>query len=153
MTDPSVFLHAFAQALSVLSLYPQGHPSRERAIDAAYVALDELTAATRTPTFTFLDGEVVYGREPLRDFKDWDWGCRLAAVGIERLQVERALSREEFDGFLQEIGARLTLTSSRTSENRQMRSLGVRFGSVGVQGQSIEVIRPAATHAPDSTLR
>jgi len=150
MTDPSTFLHAFAQALSVLSLYPEGHPSRERAIDAAYVALDELAAGNAKPAFTFLDGEVIYGREPLRDFKDWDWGCRFAGAGIERLQIERAVNREEFEGLLQEIGARLTLTSSSTSENRQMRSLGVRFGSVGVQGQSIEVIRPTATGAPDA---
>ena len=151
MNDPSTFLHSFAQALSVLSLYPEGHPSRERAIDAAHVALDELTGADPRPTFTFLDGEVVYGRDPLRDFKDWDWGCRLAGAGIERLQVERAVSREEFEGFLQELGARLMMTSASTSENRQMRSLGIRFGSVGVQGQSIEVIRPSATVTPDAT--
>src|SRR6185295_10999364 len=152
MTDPATFLHAFAQALSVLSLYPEGHPSRERAIDAAYVALDDLTGVHGKPTFTFLDGEVIYGREPLRDFKEWDWGIRLAGAGIERLQIERAVNREEFDGVLQEIGARLTLSSSsRTSENRQMRSLGVRFGSVGVQGQSVEVLRQSgATGTPDA---
>ena len=141
MTDPTTFLHAFAQALSVLSLYPEGHPSRERAIDAAYQSLDGLTSASTVPAFTFLEGEVVYGREPLRDFKDWDWGYRLAAAGIERLQVERAVSRDEFEGFLQEINTRLTMSSASTSENRQMRSLGIRFGAVGVKGHSLEVVK------------
>ena len=42
MSDPTTFLHSFAQALSVLSLYPEGHPSRERAIDAAFQSLDGL---------------------------------------------------------------------------------------------------------------
>ena len=141
MSDPATFLHSFAQALSVLSLYPEGHPSRERAIDSAYQALDSLTTASTVPALTFLEGEVVYGREPLRDFKDWDWGYRLAAAGIERLQVERAVSRDEFEAFLQEINTRLTMSSASTSENRQMRSLGIRFGAVGVKGQSLEVVK------------
>lgn len=150
MSDPTTFLHAFAQALSVLSLYPEGHPSRERAIDSAYHSLDELTGASTVPAFTFLEGEVLYGREPLRDFKNWDWGHRLAAAGIERLQVERAVSRDEFEGFLQEINARLTMSSASTSENRQMRSLGIRFGAVGVRGHSIEVVKTeSGSGAPD----
>jgi putative nucleotidyltransferase with HDIG domain len=103
-------------------------------------------------SFTFLDGEVIYGREPLREFKDWDWGDRLAAVGIQRLEFERDVSRDEFEGFLQEILARVT-PSATTAENRQMRALGVRFGAVGVQGQSH--LRAAASPAapPDTSLR
>ena len=59
MSDPTAFLHAFAQALSVLSLYPEGHPSRERAIDSAYQSLDALTqklkavAATKPASVVF----------------------------------------------------------------------------------------------------
>ena len=152
MSDPTVFLHTFAQALSVLSLYPEGHPSRERAIDAAYQSLDLLTGASTVPAFTFLEGEVVYGREPLRDFKDWDWGYRLAAAGIERLQVERVVSRDEFEGFLQEINTRLTMSSASTSENRQMRSLGIRFGAVGVKGHSLEVVKTDSGSGAPSAL-
>jgi putative nucleotidyltransferase with HDIG domain len=152
MSDPTAFLHSFAQALSVLSLYPEGHPSRERAIDSAYQALHGLTDTNNAPpSFTFLEGEVVYGREPLRDFKDWDFGYRLAAAGIERLQVERVVSRDEFEGLLQEINARLTMSSVSTSENRQMRSLGIRFGSVGVKGHTIEVVKTdSGSRAPNA---
>jgi putative nucleotidyltransferase with HDIG domain len=152
MSDPTNFLHAFAQALSVLSLYPEGHPSRERAIDSAHHSLDGLSDATTVPAFTFLEGEVVYGREPLRDFKDWDWGYKLAAAGIERLQVERAVSRDEFEGFLQEINTRLTMSSASTSENRQMRSLGIRFGAVGVKGHSLEVVKTESGSGAPSAL-
>jgi putative nucleotidyltransferase with HDIG domain len=150
MNDPSTFLHSFGQALSVLGLYPEGHPSRERAIDAAFSSIDGLSHASGKPSFTFLDGDVVFGRDPMRDFKDWDWGNRLAGAGIERIEIERRISRDEFDGFLQEIYARLT-ASTLTSENRQMRSLGVRFGSVGIQGLQSDA-KPAAVPQPLATL-
>ncbi len=135
MSDPVRFLNAFAHALAVMTLYPEGHPSREHAVDDAYTELDGLSTGAVQPSFTFLEDEVVFGREPLRDLKVWDWGRRLVAAGIQRLEFERRVSRDEFDGFLQEILARLTLSSVGTSEQRQMRSLGIRFGSVGLQGQ------------------
>jgi putative nucleotidyltransferase with HDIG domain len=136
MSDPASFLNSFGQALAVMTLYPNGHPSRERAIDAAYLALDGLTAANGRPTFTFLEDEVVYGRDSLRDFSAWDWGHRFTAVGIQRLEFERKVSRDEFESFLQEILARLGSWVIATSENRQMRALGIRFGALGVRGQS-----------------
>lgn len=135
MSDPVRFLNAFAHALSVMTLYPEGHPSRERAVDAAFEELDGLTGTESYPSFTFLDDEVVYGQDPLRDLKSWEWGRRLVAAGIERLEFERKVTRDEFDGFLLDVLARLMLSAIDTAENRQMRSLGVRFGTVGVQGQ------------------
>ena len=151
MSDPGSFLNYFAQALAVMTLYPQGHPSRERAIDAAYNTLDGLSAGA-PPSFTFLENEVVYGRERLRDFKEWEWGSRLVAAGIQRLEFERKVSRDEFESFLQEILARLTLLAIDTSENRQMRPLGIRFGAVGLQGEA-EHVRPEPATAPlDITL-
>lgn len=144
MNDPATFLHAFAQALSVMALYPEGHPSRERTIDAAYQAVEDLAAGGGHPAFTFLDGEVVYGRDPLREFKAWDWGDRLAAAGIERVEIERRIDRDEFERFLQEVLARVTASAVPTAENRQSRPLGIRFGAVGVQGQSAATARAAA---------
>ena len=136
MSDPAGFLNSFAHALAVMVLYPEGHPSRERAIDAAYQLLDGMSAAAERPSFTFLGDEVVYGRDALRELKDWEWGRRLVAAGIQRLEFERRVSRDEFESFLQEILARLTLSAIDTSESRQMRPLGIRFGAVGIQGQS-----------------
>lgn len=136
MSDPVRFLNAFAHALAVITLYPEGHPSRERAVDAPFEELEALMGEGPHPSFTFLGEEVVYGRERLRELKDWDWGRRLVAAGIQRLEFDRRMTRDEFDNFLQEILARLTLSTIDTSENRQTRPLGVRFGSVGLQGFS-----------------
>src|SRR6187401_2242031 len=89
MSDPVRFLNAFAQVFGVMTLYPDGHPSRERAVDAAFDELDGLWGGVGHPAFTFLD----------------------------------------------EVLARLMLSSVDTSEARQMRSLGIRFGAVGLEGQ------------------
>jgi putative nucleotidyltransferase with HDIG domain len=85
---------------------------------------------------------VVFGRERLRELKSWDWGRRLVAAGIQRLELERQVTRDEFNSFLAEVLARLMLSSLDTSEARQMRPLGIRFGAVGLQGQ--EAIDPGA---------
>ena len=147
MNDPVSFLNAFAHVLAVMTLYAEGHPSRERALDAAYDELDGLTALPGQPSFTFLEEEVVYGRELLRELKSWDFGRRLVAAGIQRLEFERNVTRDEFDGLLQEILARLTLSTIETGEARQMRSLGARFGAVGLQAQ-----KDAEEQAPTTTL-
>lgn len=150
MSDPAGFLNAFAHALAVMTLYSEGHPSRERAIDAAHEMLGGLWAGGAHPSFTFLEDEVVFGRDQLRELKDWDWGRRLMSAGVQRLEFERQVSREEFEGFLQEILARLTLSAITTSENRQMAPLGIRFGAVGLQGQT--ETEAAANAAPVATL-
>ena len=143
MSDPVHFLNAFAQALGVMTLYPEGHPSRERAVDAAFSELNGIASRGAHPSFTFLDDEVVFGRERLRELKSWDWGKRLVAAGVQRLEFEREVTRDEFESFLQEILGRLMLSSIDTSEARQMRSLGIRFGAVGLQGQEETGAAPA----------
>lgn len=153
MSDPAGFLGAFAHALAVMTLYPEGHPSLERAIDVAHETLETLWIGAEHPSFTFLEDEVVFGRDRLRELKEWDWGRRLMAAGVQRLEFERRVSRDEFESFLQEILARLTLSAITTSENRQMAPLGIRFGAVGLQGQTEAEAAAAPTLATmDLTL-
>ena len=113
MSDPAGFLNSFAQALAVMTLYPDGHPSRERAIDAAYQALDGLPERTARAVVHVPRQRSGVRPRTLRDFKEWDWGSRLVAAGIQRLEFERKVSRDEFESFLQEILARLTLSVDR----------------------------------------
>ena len=58
MADPAAFLYSLAQALSVMALYPAGHPSRERAIDMAYQHAEALSSGDRRP-FTFLEDALI----------------------------------------------------------------------------------------------
>jgi putative nucleotidyltransferase with HDIG domain len=144
--DPARFLNAFAQALAAMALYRDGHPARERALDVAYQQIQDLQAEAQRPLFTFLGDEVVFGRLPLRELKAWDWGKRLAQAGIQRLEFEERVSREDFEGFLEEVLARLTL-SAITTEARQMRRSSIRFGAVGLKGETDAVSEtlPTAT--------
>ncbi|MGE5801620.1 MAG: hypothetical protein ACM358_05145, partial [Gemmatimonadota bacterium] len=135
MSDPARFLNAFAQALAAMALYRDGHPARERAVDVAYQQIHDLQSDTSHPLFTFLGDEVVFGHQPLRELKAWDWGKRLAQAGIQRLEFEAQVSRDDFEGFLEEVLARLTLSAIST-EARQMRRSSIRFGAVGLKGES-----------------
>jgi putative nucleotidyltransferase with HDIG domain len=153
MRDPVRFLNSFAHSLGVMTLYPEGHPSRERAVDSAFEELDGLVnAGGQLPSFTFLDDVVVFGRERLRELKSWDWGQRLIAAGIQRLELERRVTRAEFDGFLEEVLARLMLSAVETSEARQMQSFGIRFGAVGVHGGPDTLELGTASPLPTTTL-
>lgn len=134
MTDAVRFLHAFAQTVGTMALYRPGHPARERAIDTANDALLRLLETQPRPQFTFLADEVVYGSEPLRELAKWDWARRLADAGIQRLEFDREVERDDLENFLEEVAARLTLSIVRTAEARQLRGTRIRFGSVGLQG-------------------
>ncbi|MGH7530519.1 MAG: HD-GYP domain-containing protein, partial [Gemmatimonadales bacterium] len=145
VSEPARFLNSFAHALAAMTLYASGHPARERAVDAAYEQLHELQAAAPHALFTFLGDEVVFGREPLRELKAWDWGQRLAQAGVQRLEFAEAVSRDDFEGFLEEVLARLTLSAIDSSEARQMRHSSIRFGAVGLKGDGDAPPLPTAT--------
>lgn len=150
MSDPVAFLTSFAHALAAMTLYADGHPARERAIDAAYRQLQDLQTDTPRPLFTFLGDEILYGLLPLRDLKAWDWSPRLAQAGIQRLEFQDRVSLEDFQGFLDELLARLTLSTIDTSEARQMRQSSIRYGAVGVRGDAEQ--EPVATATISYTL-
>lgn len=149
--DPIKFLGSLAQALAGMSLYAEGHPARDRGIDAAFEQLGGLQQDTATPLFTFLGDEVVYGKTPIRELKAWDWSMRLAQAGIQRLEFQPGVTREEFETFLDEVLARLTLATIDTSEVRQQgKRSSIKFGSVGIRG---EQPNPQAALPVEATIR
>jgi len=134
VTEATKFLHALAQSLSSLALYPEGHSSRNRALDTAYQALFDLLGKARTPTYSFLGDEVVFGDEPIREFKNWDWSEKLSGIGVQRLEFNEAVTRDELEMFLDEILQLMSNGTLDTSEARQMRVGGIRYGAIGLEG-------------------
>jgi putative nucleotidyltransferase with HDIG domain len=120
--------------LSTMALYGEGHPAREKAIDNAFEQLEALQRHDPTARFSFLGAEGIYGERALRELREWEWGGRLAAAGIQRIELQPGVTREEYETFLGDIMARLTLTDVDTTEQRQTRTSHIRFGSVGVRG-------------------
>jgi len=136
VTPAAAFLNAMAQALSTMTLYAAGHPARERAIDRAHEALSELQDDLPNPRFTFLGGEVLLGRVPLRELQHWAWSPRLAEAGIQRLELLDRVSRDDLDAFLEEAYQRLAETRIDTAGLRQGRPSNIRYGEVGIRGEA-----------------
>ncbi len=144
MSAPAVFLGGVARALAAMALYQEGHPHRERAIDSAYMGLIDLRSESEYPLFTFLGDEVVYGNLPLREMREWEWSRKLAAAGIQRLEFQGTTSREDFEVFLLDVLARVTLAFIDTAEVRPVQSSGIKFGAVGIRGEA-ESQKPVVT--------
>jgi len=139
MSDPVKFLTSLGQALSATTLYGPGHPARERALDQAYDQLEALQKLDPAPSFSFLEEEVLYRQQALRDFKAWDWARRLAKAGVQRVEFDREVSRDDLAEFLTEVQRKVTTGESDTSEIRQLRRPSIRFGMVSIRGASADV--------------
>ena len=138
MSEPVRFLTSFAQSVATMALYGPSHPARSRAIDASYRLLQDLQAHDAQPEFSFLGEEVVYGQHPLREMRDWEWGARLAAAGVQRLEFATDVTREEFEEFLEGIVSRLALPmdSSQMRPGGARASGAIRYGAIGIRGES-----------------
>jgi len=145
------FLNSFAQALATMALYADGHPARERVVNASYDQLRLLQELDRKPQFSFLGLDVIYGQVALRELKEWDWGQRLANAGVQRLEFAESVQRDEYEGFLDEVLARLTLGAIDSATRSAERVSTIKFGAVGVKG-SEGVLRPEDI-LPTATIR
>jgi HD-GYP domain-containing protein (c-di-GMP phosphodiesterase class II) len=133
MSDPVRFLTGLGQALAVMGLYPAGHPSRERAVDASYEVLQQLLQSDTPPRFSLLEGDVIYGRQVLREVAGWEWGSRLANAGIQRIEFLEGVEREEYAGWLSDILQRMAGESPASAEARQLYPGRIRYGAVEVR--------------------
>lgn len=153
MSEPVRFLNTFAQSLATMSLYQDGHPARERVIDLAFESLQRLLEHESRPRFSFLGHDVIHGELALRELGDWDWGARLANAGVQRLEFERGTSREEFEQFLEEVLARLTLQAVDSSTRSPERRSTIKFGAIGVKGSDDTVRLVESVALPTATVR
>ena len=153
MSEPVRFLTTFAQSLATMSLYGDGHPARERVIDQAYESLQRLLQTESRPRFSFLGHDVVHGEVALRELGEWDWGARLANAGVQRLEFERGTSREEFEMFLEEVLARLTLQAVDSTTRSPERRSTIKFGAIGVKGSDDSVRPVEAVGMPTASMR
>ena len=150
MSEPVRFLSSLAHALSTMALYNEGHPSRVKALDSSFDHLVALQRHDPSPRFSFLGAEVIYGDRALRHLREWEWGGRLAAVGIQRIELLPGVTREEYETFLGDVVARLTLAVVDTSEARQSQQANIRYGTVGVRSTS--GLKAAGDALPTATI-
>lgn len=140
MSDPIRFLTSLGQALSATALYKEGHPARERAVDQAWQQLEALQALDPAPHFSFLEDEVLYRQQALRDFKAWDWARRLARAGVQRVEFDRDATREDLSSFLGEVQKKVATGEEDTSETRTNRRPSIRFGALSLRGATADIV-------------
>jgi HD-GYP domain-containing protein (c-di-GMP phosphodiesterase class II) len=133
VTDPYRYLTSLGQALSAMGLYPAGHPARERAVELSFEQLEGLGRSEGQPHFSFLDGEVIYRRQILRELTGWEWGNRLAGAGIQRLEFLDGVTRDDYAGWLDELQHLLAGEAPDTAEARQTLVRRIRYGAVEVR--------------------
>src|SRR3954463_8392081 len=152
MSDPIRFLVSFGQAVSTMALYNDGHPARERAVDRSYQTLRDLQVHDPHPRFSFLGEETIYQETALRELGDWEWGTRLAHAGVQRIELDANVTREQYEQFLEEMMARITLSVIDTSEARPARSTGIKIGALGIRGDTKEIRETLEMPTPVATL-
>ena len=106
MSSPVKFLTSLGQVMATMALYNQGHPARERALDDSYQELKDVMAGRDRLKFSFIGGDVVFDRRVVRELKEWDWATRLAGLGIERLEIDPGVTREDYEQFLRDMSRR-----------------------------------------------
>lgn len=152
MSEPVRFLVSFGQAVSTMALYNEGHPSRSRAVDRSYRCLRDLQQFDPHPRFSFLGEETIYGDTPLRELGDWEWGTRLAQAGVQRIELDASVSREEYEEFLEQMMARITLSFIDSAEARPMRPTGIKIGTLGIRGETKELQDTLDAEVPIATI-
>lgn len=148
MSDPVRFLVSFGQAVSTMALYNDGHPARERAVDRSYRCLQDLQQFDPNPRFSFLGEETIYGESALRELGDWEWGTRLAQAGVQRMELATNVTREQYEEFLEEMMARITLSVIDSAEARPARPTGIKVGALGIRGETRELQDALETDVP-----
>jgi putative nucleotidyltransferase with HDIG domain len=139
MSDPVRFLTSLGQALSASTLYREGHPARERALDHAWEQLESLRLLDPAPNFSFLEDDVLYRQQALRDFKAWDWARRLSKAGVQRIEIEPEVTREDLGEFVSEVQRKVNNVEEDTTVARQERRQTIRFGAVTLKGAAGDV--------------
>jgi HD-GYP domain-containing protein (c-di-GMP phosphodiesterase class II) len=107
MSQALKFLTAFSHAFATMNLYAPHHPAREGAITDVLEQLRALVQETPSPVFCFLNSEVVYRDQPLKEAKSWPFGKRLTESKIQRLEFAPGVSLEELQNLIDEVQLRL----------------------------------------------
>jgi hypothetical protein len=144
MSESVLFLTSFVQTLATIRLYSPGHPQRSRAVDTSYDQLARLLAVDPHPRFSFLERSVIYGELPIHNLPNWPWAQRLSAVGVQRMEFDASVTREDYEVFVDHV---LNLLAT-ADEGFRPRGKGtsVKFGTVGFREGEPGI--PAETPSP-----
>jgi putative nucleotidyltransferase with HDIG domain len=131
MTATLQFLTALGQALAALSLYGADHPTRQAAVARLLTTVHAAVADGTPLRLSFIDDDVVAGARPLTELRGWDWGAKLSAAGVQRLEIapSPAPTAEDVDAMLTEMRVRIALP---TEPARPFAAGSIRLGALAL---------------------
>ena len=129
---PAAFLVALGRLIEASSADEGPTEARDRAASELMAALKNLLREHTFPSFAFRQGEVEYEGELLSELRNWEWSLRLQQGGIERLDITPGTTREDLEGFVEEVVARLYLREGGASARELHGQSGVRFGELDI---------------------
>lgn len=130
--NPESFLVALGQQLDIASESQPDAEARSRASAELQSALTSLLRQNAFPAFKFRHGEVEYEGEILEALRDWPWSLKLPEGGVESLEVTPGTTREDLDGFVDEVVARCFLREGGASEMEVHGQSHIRFGELDI---------------------
>jgi putative nucleotidyltransferase with HDIG domain len=101
------FLTTLWRYFSAASLYRSDHPHRRALVAEVHRSLTDLLSFDPRPSFSILEGEVVYADSPLRELRAAGWPARLEEAHVGRLEFRRGIERDEVAALLEAIEERL----------------------------------------------
>ncbi len=129
------FLNALGQALAAMSLYGDEHPMRHAVMARVHDAMLLMLSEHGTLRLSLIDGDIVLGTRVLSELRTWEWSTRLAAVGIQRIEIDAAEppNGEDLQAFLAALRVRLTMAGKLAPAWQQR---GIRIGTLTVASGS-----------------
>jgi putative nucleotidyltransferase with HDIG domain len=84
--------------------------------------------------FTFLPGEVLFGRDLIPELEGWEWSTRFARGALERLEVTGAVEPDHFERFLGQAASAVGVRGDAPAGAWQSGAATIKFGRVRVLG-------------------
>ncbi len=139
MNSVTNFLTVLGQALATIALYGEEHPLRHAVLARTHEAMLRMLSEQGTIRISLVDGDVVLGTRVLGELKAWEWSARLAAVGIQRIEIDAA--QPPTGGDVQNFLAALRLRLSMAGQVAPAWSCqGIRIGALTVASGAGEPI-------------
>jgi putative nucleotidyltransferase with HDIG domain len=132
------FLTVLGQALATMSLYGDEHPSRHAVLARTHESLLRMLSEHGSLKLSLIDGDIVLGSRVLSELKGWEWSTRLAAVGIQRIEMEASQppTGEDLQSFLAALRVRLSM-AGKMSPGWECQ--GIRIGTLTVATGEVDV--------------
>lgn len=138
MRQPVAFLDSLGRHLELVTNGDADDPALEAGILELMSALQMLLRLNAFPVFEFREGDVIYDGELMPELQRWEWSLKLAEAGVERLKVTPGTTRDDIEGFVDEVASRLNLDDQGATVRELRGQTGLQFQALVDETQTAQ---------------